>query len=219
MQYRTEILDTTTGELKITFEDWVTVTELGKAFNLGPRQTRQILFEMGWLYQAAGTRRRLLKPELVKKGYGRHIRPKVGHPFDVVSPEGQRVFASRLENTLVKIKAEDTAPIEAARLQLQIFKSHRLSAKMTTRMEVSWLKFHLPSFSGADIGKVLGISQQLVGHHLKSELSERSKLECRLAVQLNRPSPPPRTTPSSTPKVRLRVTPEATPKLRLRAAA
>lgn len=219
MQYRTEILDNATGELKIIYEDWVTVTELGKAFNLGARQTRQVLFEMGWLYQAAGTRRRLLKPEIVRKGYGRHIRPKVGNPFDVVSPEGQRVFASHLEDTLTKIKAEDTAPIEAARLQLQIFKNHRLSATMTTRMEVSWLKFYHPSLSGADIGRVLNISEQLVGYHLRAEHLQRLKLKNRQAVKLTRPVKPAIVELSPKLPVRLGLIPSPSPRLKLKVAA
>ncbi|MDR3498108.1 MAG: hypothetical protein P4L72_02645 [Parvibaculum sp.] len=205
MQYQTEILDTKTGELKTIYEDWITVTELGRAFNLGSRQVRQVLTEMGWLYQVAGSRRRLFKPDIIAKGYGRHIRPKVGYPFDVVSPEGQRLFALSVADTLTKIEENDTESIEIARQHLKTFKADRHSTKITTRMEVSWLKFHLPALSSRDIARVLRISEQLVSYHLNSELSEREKMRSRLAAYLQSTSPAPVAVPPVAPRLRLRV--------------
>ena len=97
MQYTSEVLDRTTGDLKIiTLGNWITVTELGKQHGLGPRKIRSLLHHLGMLQSEK--KRLRLTPKAVALGYGkRHDNPKkIKHPFDVISPLGQKVVAENL---------------------------------------------------------------------------------------------------------------------------
>jgi ribosomal protein S25 len=50
MNYTAETLDRTTGELKeVSLDNWITVTELGERYGVGPKQVRTILHHMGLL--------------------------------------------------------------------------------------------------------------------------------------------------------------------------
>jgi ribosomal protein S25 len=50
MNYTAETLDRATGELKeVSLGNWITVTELGERYGVGPKQVRTILHHMGLL--------------------------------------------------------------------------------------------------------------------------------------------------------------------------
>jgi hypothetical protein len=50
MLYTNETVDRTTGDLRIVnMGNWVTVTELGQHYGLGPRKIRSLLYHMGML--------------------------------------------------------------------------------------------------------------------------------------------------------------------------
>lgn len=170
MLYNSEVLDRRTGELvRVCQGDWVTVTELGKAFDLGPRQVRQVLHHLGWVFPTAGGRGRYcLTPEAIKAGRGRCIpKSKSGHPFDVISPSGQQAFLDGLPAALAAMENRETLEVVQARAALVAFKAHRLDAdRWSVRMEVSWLRAFIPHLSQDDIAATLSVSKQLVSHHL-----------------------------------------------------
>ena len=117
MEYTTEILDRTTGDLKTTsLGNWVTVTEYGAAKGAGPRQTRAILSRLGLLQEelelsnAGRSRvaRRRITHEAVRAGLGKRIYPtKPGsYPFDVLSPQGQEWVDQRWGEAVRSFKTE-----------------------------------------------------------------------------------------------------------------
>tara|TARA_R110002074_G_scaffold132734_2_gene276217 strand:+ start:1478 stop:2029 length:552 start_codon:yes stop_codon:yes gene_type:complete len=171
MLYTSEVIDRRTGELvRVCQGDWVTVTELGKAFDLGPRQVRQVLHHLGLVFPTAGGRGRYcLTPEAIKAGRGRCIpKSKGGRPFDVISPSGQKAFADCLPVALVAMRNRETPDVVRARAALAAFKERRLDAdRWSIRMEVSWLHTFAPHLSQDDISEVLSVSKQLVSHHLQ----------------------------------------------------
>ena len=170
MLYKSEVFDRRTGELvRVCQGEWVTVTELGKAFGLGPRQVRQALHHLGWVFPTANGRGRYcLTPQAIKDGRGRCIaKSKSGRPFDVISPLGQQAFADCLPETLAAIRNRETVDVVEARAALEAFKAGRLDAdRWSICMEVSWLRAFLPHLSQDNIAAALSISKQLVSHHL-----------------------------------------------------
>lgn len=170
MFYNSEVLDRRTGELvRVCQGEWVTVTELGKAFGLGPRQVRQALHHLGLVFPTANGRGRYcLTPDAIKAGMGRSIaKSKSGRPFEVISPAGQKAFADCLPKTLAAIRNRETPDVIEARAALVAFKAHRLDADAwTIRMEVSWLSAFRPHLPQDSIAATLSVSKQLVSHHL-----------------------------------------------------
>lgn len=169
MLFQSEVLDRRSGELvRVCHGDWITVTELGQAFNLGPRQVRQVLHQMGWVFPtAAGRGRYRLTPEAIKQRLGRHIaKSKSGRAFDIISPLGQERFAEALPAALSALENRETPKVADARAALAAFKERRLDCdRWTTPMEVSWLRYFWPDLSQDEIATVLAISKQLVSHH------------------------------------------------------
>lgn len=171
MLFHSEVFDRRTGELvRVCQGNWITVTELGQAFGLGPRQVRQALHQMGWVFPTANGRGRYrLTPEAIKQGLGRYIpKSKSGRAFDIISPLGQERFAKALPAARSALEDRETPQVMKARAALAEFKGRRLDRdKWTTQMEVSWLRFFWPDLSQDEIAAVLGISKQLVSHHVK----------------------------------------------------
>ena len=171
MQYHTEILDRKTGELvSICNGDWITVTELGQAFDLGPRQVRQVLHRLGWVFPtAAGRGRFRLTPEAIKARLGRSIcKSKSGRAFDVISPEGQLRFAKEAPSAVLAIVRRETEAVLKARSALEVFRGERKDAeKWTTAQQVSWLNTFWPQLSQDEVAAVLSISKQLVSYHVR----------------------------------------------------
>ena len=180
MNYQSEVLDRRTGELvRVDLGEWVTFTELGRAHDLGPRQVRQVLRHLKWVYAPVSLARSAYRftPEAIEAGLGKHItKSKSGRPFDVVSPVGQSLFAKNLSSALKALSNRETTKVIEARDALTEFKALRLDkSQWTTPMEVSWLAFARPSLSQDDIAQVLGISKQLVSSHLSKQAEMRAK--------------------------------------------
>lgn len=169
--FHTEVLDRRTGELvRICDGEFVTLTELGQAFSLGPRQVRQVLKQIGWLEATRqGRGRYRLAPAATAAGYGKHIqKSRSGWPFDVVSPEGQKEFARLLPRALQEVEARESSKALAAREQLEAFKAGRLDKdRWNTRMEVQWIRSFRPDLTQEEIAAALNLSEQLVSYHLR----------------------------------------------------
>lgn len=141
MEYTTEVLNRQTGDLETqSLGDWITITELGERYRIGPRQTRAVLKQMGILdtrYTGQGrVHRHVLTDEAIEAGLGKHVIPrKKGQtPFDVLSPKGQQWIADRWSDTVSKAdKAKNDNPvISEATHRLEAFKTIRATPPDTT---------------------------------------------------------------------------------------
>lgn len=178
MEYTHEELDRATGELETkSLGNWITVTELGERYGVGPRRVRAILGEMGLLVCEGHHGRYRLTREAVAKGYGkRHDRPKKGkYPFDVVSPAGQAFVAANWDSAAQRLERQlATSPLATrARSALDSF-GHRRREPMGTKEQVRWLCNHYPSLSKREIASILGTSEQLAGRYAEQFARQRA---------------------------------------------
>ena len=175
MQYTNETLDRTTGDLRIVdMGNWVTLTELGQHYGVGSRKIRSLLFHMGMLGSEGGRFR--LTPKAVQQGLGkRHDNPKkIKHPFDVISPLGQKVFAENWAWIAADLEGEKRSKpiLREASKTLEGFKKGRLS-EMTTQMEVCWLLDQFPKFQQDEIATLLEVAPSLVNRYAKTQAKQR----------------------------------------------
>lgn len=213
MEYIAEVLDRTTGDLKlVSLGDWITVTEYGERKGVGPRQVRAILTHIGLLQEeieasTSGTARvvrRRLTQEAVDKGLGKRIFPtkKASYPFDVLSPEGQAWVDARWDGAIRIISsAVASSPIaKEARACLEIFRARRRS-ELTSQMEVCFLLDHFPDLSQVDIVRVTGVSAGLVSRYATIRTDQIRKWKSikhkRLSDNVRLPSRPELIDPSS----------------------
>jgi ribosomal protein S25 len=143
MHYTTELLDRSTGDLKeVSLGDWITVTELGVRYGVGSKKVRSILHHMGLLQSEGQHGRYRLTPNAVEQGLGKRIEKARNSkwPFDVISPEGQKLIAAVWDETVADLERERLSDpiVQAAETALQAFKSRRASA-FETQQEVCWL--------------------------------------------------------------------------------
>lgn len=129
MIYSEEVLDRRTGELvTISKGEWITVSELGVQYGVGPRKARCVLRKMEFL-GIEGVRdhaRHRIQAWAVERGYGRKNKAKAGAriPFDVISPEGREWIAARWSQALEAVEAAASGSrIEAARNALVEFQT------------------------------------------------------------------------------------------------
>lgn len=178
MIYNREILDRSTGKLAIVpIGDWITVTELGNRYGVGPRKVRAILHHMGILQAERGHYR--LPFWAVERGLGRrHDRPKSGYAFDVISPLGQQLIDEVWEETVADYEADlrADARIDMARAALDTFKAYR-KHPMTAQEEVCWLldytekSRHEMTFEA--IAKTIGVDRALVSRYAKRRARDK----------------------------------------------
>jgi hypothetical protein len=161
MQYSQTVIDRSTGELvPVDMGEWITVTELGKVYGVGPHKVRAVLQRMG-LLQSEGRHGRLrLTPQAAAQGLGkRHDKPKNSkYPFDVISPAGQAFAADNWQETVEALEGDerDDPRLLEAKAALTSYalqrSSHRLS-DMTTQMRVSWLLDHFDGLTNEQIAR------------------------------------------------------------------
>lgn len=174
MIYERDVLDRATGEIAtVSLGDFITVTELGERYGVGKRRVREILHHMGLLAPENGRYR--LPRSAVEKGLGiRHDRPRVRHPFDVLSPRAQAMVAQVWDETVADLDASRAADPDVlkASLALEAFKANRpvspkTQTKMTTQMEVCWLLDHFgpAGLTLQQIANILGVDRALVSRH------------------------------------------------------
>src|SRR4051812_14657644 len=135
MLYVQETLDRQTGHLATnTIGEYVTITELGNKYRVGPKRVRTILHHMGVL--AAEGRRYRLPRAFVERGLGiRHDKPRSGHPFDVLSPKCQALIAEAWTDTVADLDNEATRATRRARASLDGFRAIR-RRELTTQAAV-----------------------------------------------------------------------------------
>ncbi|WP_273794513.1 hypothetical protein [Brucella intermedia] len=192
MEYTTEVLNRTTGDLETkSLGDWITVTELGSRYGTGSRQTRTILKHMGIFETRYGedkAGRTFLTLDAIKDGLGKHIIPrkKGSFPFDVLSPKGQQWIADRWTDTVTALdnaKADDPKLTEAIS-RLEAFRARR-ATPLTPQMEVCWLIDHCPDMSQTDIGAILSLPKQTISHWVKLREKQRTAAKLRKTQSLS----------------------------------
>lgn len=185
MEYHQEVLDRATGRLETkSIGEWITVTELGKSYGVGSKTIRAILNHMGVLAQEG--RRFRLPHRLVEAGIGlRHDNPKSGYPFDVISPEGQRLIASVWSEAAEDCEADCRKEVEVPiiRASLATFKTTRLSP-MDTRQEVYWVLDHFRDTLLQTVAAALEVSPALVSRFVAERRSRKEALRRRRSEPL-----------------------------------
>jgi hypothetical protein len=127
MHYTAEVLDRATGDLnEVSLGDWITVTELGERYGVGSKKVRSILHHIGLLQSEGQHGRYRLTPRAVEQGLGKRIdrSRKSKWPFDVISPEGQRLIAMAWDEAVADLERErlNDPIVHAADVALQSFK-------------------------------------------------------------------------------------------------
>jgi len=169
MHYTAEVLDRATGDLKeVNLGDWITVTELGEKYGVGIKKIRSILHHMGLLQSEGRHGRYRLTPHAIEQGLGiRHDKPKRSKwPFDVISPEGQKLIASVWHETVADLERERLCDplVRSADAALKEFQA--LSpTPMTTQQEVCWLTSRFPDLTYQQIADLLDVQRPLVSRY------------------------------------------------------
>ncbi|WP_050596379.1 hypothetical protein [Mesorhizobium sp. WSM1293] len=184
MEYTTELLDRSTGDLDtVSLGNWVTVTEYGATKGVGSRQVRAILSHLGLLQEqleaskSGNTRvaRRRLTVDAVKAGLGKCIYPrKAGaFPFDVLSPKGQAWIDQRWDEAVQTMASEiaSSPMVTMATECLDGFKASR-GSDMTPQMEVCFLSDHFPDLLQVDICRITGASPRMVSLHVNTRADQ-----------------------------------------------
>lgn len=185
MLYFQETLDRQTGLLATnTIGEYVTVTELGDKYQVGPKRVRTILHHMGVL--AAEGRRFRLPRAFVERGFGiRHDKPRSGHPFDVLSPKCQALIAEEWDDTVADLDNEATQAMRHAKAALDSFRRAR-RRELTTQEAVCWLNDHYPRLLHRQIADILGVTAQFVSKFTKlrgKQISIARKAQARIVGQ------------------------------------
>ncbi|OSI24348.1 hypothetical protein [Bradyrhizobium canariense] len=166
MLYVQETLDRQTGLLAThPLGEFITVTELGNRYRVGPKRVRIVLHHMGVL--AAEGRRYRLPRAFVDTGLGvRHDNPRSGHPFDVLSPKCQALIAEAWDHTVADLEREAAPAMHRAKAALDAFSSTR-RRKLTTQEAVCWLCDNHPRLLHRQMADILGVTAQLVSRFAK----------------------------------------------------
>jgi len=144
MEYFQESLNRQSGELqKTSMGEWITITELAEEKGVGSRQVRSILVRMGFMFvhQGDGKTRSRTKicPWVVDRGWGRHLTPSNGYPFDVINGNARAWIAERWDQT--KAEAEALGPeLKVAKDACDTFFSRRKSEGLKTPEATSALR-------------------------------------------------------------------------------
>ncbi|KFC68885.1 hypothetical protein FG93_03507 [Bosea sp. LC85] len=173
MEYHQEVLDRGTGHLTTQSPgDWITVTELGQRYGMGPRKVRAILHHMGVLGREGRSYR--LSRQLVDQGIGlRHDFTRSGHAFDVISPKGQGIISSVWSETVTDYEAEAASSdlVATVREALSAFEAGRREP-LGTSGEVRWVLDHFPDIKLNVVAKALEVSPALVTRYANQRASE-----------------------------------------------
>lgn len=185
MLYFQETLDRQTGRLATNnIGEYVTVTELGDKYRVGPKRVRTILHHMGVL--AAEGRRYRLPRAFAERGLGiRHDKPRSGHPFDVLSPKCQTLIAEAWTDTVADLDNEATRAMRRAKTSLDAFRSGR-RRELTTQEAVCWLSDNHPHLLHHQIADILCVTAQLISKFTKlraKQISIARKAQARIVGQ------------------------------------
>lgn len=179
MIYTTTILDRQAGELNtVSLGEFLTISELARQFEVGPRQFRLVLDRMGLLQQAGTSGRRLLHPDAVAAEYGKTLWPKAStgkqkHPFDVISPLGQAYIGELWNETVAELLSDQQGPMTLAVHALEEFEAKR-SEPMSLLCRVTWLLDHFPGLTQSDIAMCLNADPGMVSRYAQDRRKRRS---------------------------------------------
>jgi len=166
MEYTQETLDRTNGQLiKTSLGEWMTITELGERYGVGPKKVRAVLHHMGLLSPEKGRYR--LSQSMAERGFGRrHDRPRSGYPFDVLSPLAQRCINEIWEETLADYEAEQRGDVDVinASNALEAFRADR-QHEMVTQESVCWVLAHYPRLTFQQVADVVEVDRALVSRY------------------------------------------------------
>jgi predicted XRE-type DNA-binding protein len=185
LNYTTEILGRSTGDLKdVSLGDWITITELGERYGVGSKKIRSILHHLGLLQSKGKHGRYRLTPHAVELELGKRIdKPKKSKwPFDVISPEGQRLIAAVWDETVADLERERLSDpiVHTADAALQTFKAQRASS-LETQQEVCWLLDHFDTLTFQQIADLLGVQRPLVSRYASLQKEQREFHSRRMA--------------------------------------
>jgi hypothetical protein len=114
--------------------------------------------------------------EAVQQGFGkRHDNStKIKHPFDVISPVGQKVIAENWAWVAADLEQEKRSKpiLKEASTALESFKKGRRS-EMTIQLEVCWLLDHFPKLKQDEIATLLDVAPSLVNRYAKTQAHQR----------------------------------------------
>jgi hypothetical protein len=190
VEYVEHRLDRRSGALAtVSLGDWITVTELGQRYDVGPRKVRIILREMKFVYIPGDAPKAAhrISPWAIETSYGlRHERRKgVKHAFDVISPAGQAWIEERWADAQAVVESRSSAlKIQVARRELDEFKVSRNRMSMKVQEQVCWLADHIPRLTHDDMAIVLDVSQPIVSRYMAKRDDERRKARERRAETL-----------------------------------
>lgn len=113
------------------------------------------------------------------------VEPRTRRPFDVVSPEGQRVVALGWADAVADFEAEERGEPEVAEATaaLEAFVSRR-SGGLYTEGRVRWLFDHFPGLDARQVAHVVCVSRQLVERYASRWAEQISALRTTKNAEL-----------------------------------
>jgi transcriptional regulator with XRE-family HTH domain len=178
MEYTAEQLDRSSGDMvKVSLGNWITVTELGEKYGVGPKEIRVILHHMGLLQPEGRHGRYRLTKNAVSQGLGkRHERSgRVRWPFDVISPKGQDLIAAAWATTIADIERERRSDPSASRAEAALEAFQESTGRVLGSQEaVCWLADHFPDLLQRQMASILNVSEPLVSRYLRLQRDQRS---------------------------------------------
>ncbi|WP_156386007.1 hypothetical protein [Devosia sp. Root685] len=159
--------------------DWITVTELANMKGVGPRRTRAILAELGFLVSEGHGRNLKLRLAnwVTERGWGKRQRSYRGTQFDVIGPDGRRWIEHRWDDAVGEFSALSTLG-QTARDHLAAFRERRLNPDMPVQEQVCWFAFYYPDLSQTEKARIIGVTQPIVS---KYEAIRRRQLAASVA--------------------------------------
>lgn len=188
--YEAQILERQTGELlTIGLGTWVTVTELGEMLGLSPRRIRKVLHVLELAQpEGRGGNYRLTRAA-IERGIGKRIdRPRASrkgraHPFDVISPTGQKYVRHNLSAALEKLsegRSRKAAPMRSAIEAYKQDREHAGLSRLTLQMETYWLAQQFPDALQAEIAEALEAAPGVVRAYLAGREKQLREKKARL---------------------------------------
>jgi hypothetical protein len=139
---------------------------------------------MGLLQSEGQHGRYRLTPRAVEQGLGKRIDKSRNSkwPFDVISPEGQRLIAMAWDETVTDLERERLSDpiVHTADAVLQRFKLQRASV-LETQQEVCWLLDHFDGLTFQQITDLLGVQRPLVSRYANLRKEQREFHSRRIA--------------------------------------
>jgi hypothetical protein len=202
MEYTTTVLNRFTGATEaISLGDWITITELGEMYAVGPKRVRQVLYHMGLLQRETtnGKTEYRLTKDAIGKGLGRRNLIKTGRmagkTFDVISPKGRDLIRQAWEDTITDLDLDSviTHEVQEANKRLNEYDWSR-HTHLDKQGRFLWAKYHYPDLTNDQYAFIAGVEVKTIEKYQKirrdqlaeraaarhSNLGEPAQLDCLL---------------------------------------